>query len=195
MQKRHANVGAIDLQRTRKVAISELESKSSTHAHTLAKEAAEAEEMEEAIQTLTEQKEEHLERRDRLRADITSIQSSIKQKREAQTTHQRTLEAQARHNIPELRFWEHCLGLRIEASAEGVDDQLRFAFVCIDERDDSKEAWFELQMGGKEYQVVETEPKLERESLDLVVERLNETRELGPFLKAIRRLLLDALKA
>ena len=116
--------------------------------------------MEDAIRTLTEQKEEHLERRDRLKADIASIQSSIKQKREAQATHQRTLEAQARHNIPELRFWEHCLGLRIEASAQGADDQLRFVFVCIDERDESKEAWFELQMGGKEYEVAGSEAEV-----------------------------------
>lgn len=184
----------VDLQRTRKVAIAELESKSSTHAQAVAKEAAEAEEMAEAIRTLTEQKEEHLARRDRLKADIASIQSSFKQKREAQAVHQRTLEAQARHNIPELRFWEHCLGLRIEASGSGMEDQLRFVFVCIDERDESKEAWFELQMGGKEYEIAETKPKLERESVDAVVERLNENREVGAFLKAVRGLFVEASK-
>lgn len=151
--------------------------------------------MNEAIRLLTEQKEDHLARRDRLRADITSIQSSIKQKREAQAIHQRTLEAQARHNIPELRFWEHCLGLRIEASGSGVDDQLRFVFVCIDERDEGKEAWFELQMGGKEYEVVESKPRLESESLDAVVESLNENREIGAFLKGMRGLFMETFKS
>ena len=183
-----------EVQRTRKIAISELESKSSAHAHTLAKEAAETEEMQEAISTLTEQKDEHLARRDRLRADITSIQSSIKQKRDAQATHQRALEAQARHNVPELRFWEHCLGLSIEASGFDVEDQLRFVFVCLDERDEGKTAWFELQMSGKEYEVVETKPQLERESLEAVVERLNETRELGAFVKGMRGLFVEASK-
>ena len=140
----------VDVQRTKKIAISELESKSNSHAHNLAKEAAETDEMHEAIRTLTVQKEEHLARRDGLKADINAIQSSIKQKREAQAAHHRALESQARHNIPELRFWEHCLGLRIEASGFGVDDQVRFVFVCVDDKDESKEVWFELQMGTKE---------------------------------------------
>lgn len=183
-----------DLQRTRKIAIAELESKSSTHAQTLAKEAAEAEEMEDAIRTFTEQKEEHLERRDRLKADIASIQTSIKQKREAQAVHQRTLEAQARHNIPELRFWEHCLGLRIEPSAFGVEDQLRFVFVCVDDRDGNKEATFELLMDGKEYEVAATTPTLEKDNLEPLVMQLNESRQLGPFLKAIRGLLAEGFK-
>ena len=150
--------------------------------------------MEEAIETLTQQKSEHLARRDRLKADMASIQSIIKQKRDAQATHQRALEAQARHNIPELRFWEHCLGLQIEGSASGVEDQLRFVFVCIAERDDNKEAWFELQMGGKDYEVVSSKPKLEKDDLVPVVESLNETRELGLFLKAMRALFVAAMK-
>lgn len=150
--------------------------------------------MQDAIRTLTEQKEEHIERRDRLKADIASIQASIKQKREAQSAHQRTLEAQARHNIPELRFWEHCLGLRIEGSGFGVQDQLRFVFSCVEDRDTGKEAWFELHMGGKEYRVVASQPKLEKESLAAVVERVNEARELGPFLKSMRGILVAALK-
>lgn len=150
--------------------------------------------METAIRTLTQQKEEHLSRRDNLKADIVSIQSTIKQKREAQSAHQRALEAQARHNIPELRFWEHCLGLRIEASGLGVQDQLRFVFVCVDERDESKEGWFELNMGGKEYEVAGSKPKLEKERIDEAVERVNETRELGAFLKTMRALLVEGLK-
>lgn len=186
----------IDVQRTRKIAINELESKSSVHAHDLAKEAAETQEMEEAIEALSQQKEEHIERRDRLKADIATVQATIKQKREAQAQHQRALEAQARHNIPELRFWEHCLGLKIEASGfDGAEDQLRFVFVCVDERDEEEECWFELAMGGKEYEVNETQPKLEKDRMDEAVERLNEQRELGAFLKAMRVLFVEALKA
>ena len=151
--------------------------------------------MEEAIEALTQQKEEHLERRDRLKADIATVQATIKQKREAQSHHQRALEAQARHNVPELRFWEHCLGLKIEASGfDGVEDQLRFVFVCVDERDEEKECWFELAMGGREYEVAETRPKLEKDSIHEAVERLNEQRELGAFLKAMRVLFVEALK-
>ena len=166
------------------------------HAQNLAKEAAEAQEMEEAIEALTQQKEEHIERRDRLRADIADVQATIKQKREAQSQHQRGLEAQARHNIPELRFWEHCLGLKIEASGfDGAEDQLRFVYVCVDERDEDEECWFELAMGGKEYEVAHTHPTLEKERVDEAVERLNEQRELGAFLKAMRVLFVEAMKS
>ena len=150
--------------------------------------------MEEAIHALTGQKEDHLARRDRLKEDISSIQSSIRQRRDAQAIHQRALEAQARHNIPELRFWEHCLGLRIEGSDVGVEDQLKFIFMSIDEKDEGKEAWFELRMGSKEYEVVNAKPKLEKDALEEAVERLNETRELGLFLKSMREVFIEALE-
>ncbi|KAK5168280.1 kinetochore-associated Ndc80 complex subunit spc25 [Saxophila tyrrhenica] len=173
--------------------ISKLQSKSSTHAQNLAKEAAETEEMHEAIQTLTAQKEEHIARRDQLKDDIGSLKATIKQKREAQSAYQRSLDAQARHNVPELRFWEHCLGLRIEGSASGMEDQLRFVFACIDEKDESKECWFELRLGGPEYEVATSKPKLEKERLEEIVQTLNETKDVGPFLKAMRRLFVETL--
>jgi kinetochore protein Spc25, fungi type len=183
-----------DKQRTRKTAISQLESKSNVHAQNLAKEAAETEEMEEAIHNLIVQKEEHVARRDRLQEDINTIKSSIGQRKDAQAVHQRALEAQARHNIPELRFWEQCLGLRIEGSGPSAEDQLKFVFVSVDEKDETKEASFELKMGSKEYDVIGTKPKLENEQLTEVVESLNETRELGLFLKSMRGLFVDAVK-
>jgi kinetochore protein Spc25 len=151
--------------------------------------------MHESIRALSTQKDEHVARRDQLKEDINMIQKTIKQKREAQGTHQRALEAQARHNIPELRFWEHCLGLRIEGSGSGVEDQLRFVYVNVDERDQGKESWFELLMGAKEYMITHSKPKLEKEALDAVVGRLNDTNELGIFLKSMRVLLIEGLRA
>lgn len=149
--------------------------------------------MHSAIHSLTQQKEDHLARRDQLKHDIASVQASIKQRKDAQAAHQRSLDAQARHNIPELRFWEHCLGLRIEGT--GTLDRLRFVYLCVDERDGEKECWFELAMGGKEYEVAATKPRLERESVEEVQERLNETRELGAFLKGMRGLYVSAVRA
>jgi len=179
-------------ERNRRQAIANLESKTSSHAQNLAKEAAETDEMHDAIRSLTEQKDEHLAQRDVLKAEIALIQGSIRQRKELQVAHQRSLDAQARHNMPELRFWEHCLGLRIEGT--GVEDQLRFVYVCVDEREPEKEVWFELNMGGKEYELVNTKPRLEKESVDEAQDRLHETRELGVFLKGMRSLFLRALK-
>lgn len=148
--------------------------------------------MHDAIRSLTDQREEHLTRRDQLKADIASVQKSVKQRREAQAAHQRSVDAQARNNMPELKFWEHCLGLRIEGT--GVEDQLRFVFMCVDSRDAEKECSFEVNMGGKEYEVVSAKPKLEAEGVDEMQERLNETRELGAFLKGMRSLFAQSLK-
>lgn len=144
-----------------------------------------------AIESLTAQKEAHVTRRDALKADINSVQAAIRQRREAQATHQRALDAQARHNVPELRFWERCLGLRIEAT--GLEDQLRFVYASSEESGKgSVEGQFELQMGGVEYEVVSVKPKLDRHAVKDVQERLNETRELGVFLKDMRGLFLEA---
>lgn len=94
--------------------------------------------------------------------------------------------------MPELRFWEHCLGLRIEGT--GVDDQLRFVYACVDEREPEKEVWFELNMSGRDFEVVDTKPRLEKESVEEVQNRLHDTKELGAFLKSMRNLFLRALK-
>lgn len=150
--------------------------------------------MHDAIQTLTAQKEEHLARRDQLKDNIGILQSAIKQQREAQSAHQRSLEAQARHNIPELRFWEHCLGMRIEGSASGIEDQLRFVFTCIDERDENRECYFELRLDPDAYNVAGAKPKLEKERVEEAVQSLNDSKDVGPFLKTMRGLFVETMK-
>ncbi|KAK4507329.1 hypothetical protein PRZ48_001064 [Zasmidium cellare] len=180
-----------DQQRQRKHSIAQLESKSSNHAHILAREAQETEEMHEAIRSLTAQKEEHVARRDEIKTEIASVQASIRQKREAQAAHQRALDEQARHNVPELRFWENCLAMRIEAT--GVDDRLRFVFLSIDERDAERECWFDFHIGRKDYTVVSTKPRLDKDDVESAQERLNERQELGVFLKSMRTLFAETV--
>jgi kinetochore protein Spc25 len=182
-----------DQARQRKQAIAEAESKNSSHAHIIAKEAQETDEMHEAIRSLTMQKEEHVARRDQLKAEIASVQSSIRQRREAQAAHQRSLDAQARHNAPELRFWELCLGMRMEAS--GVDESIKLVFVSIDDRDPERECWFQLNMGGGVFEVESTKPRLNRDDVDAALERLNETGEMGHFLKTIRTMFVEVVKS
>jgi kinetochore protein Spc25 len=181
-----------DQRRQRKQAIAESESKSSNHAHILAKESQEKEEMQDAIQSLTAQREDHLAQRDQTKAEIASVQATVRQRREAQAAHQRSLDSQARHNVPELRFWETCLGLRIEGT--GVEDQLKFVFLNMDERDLDRQCWFELQMGGREWAVVAAKPRLDRDSVSAVQGRFNETRQLGELFKGMRKLLSEALR-
>ncbi|SMQ46359.1 unnamed protein product [Zymoseptoria tritici ST99CH_3D7] len=182
-----------DQQRQRKQAITELESKSSSHAHIIAKETQETDEMREAIRSLTSQKEEHVARRDQLKTEIASTQSAIRQLRDAQAAHQRSLDAQAKHNVPELRFWETCLGMRLDGT--GVDDRLKFVFVSIDDRDTERECWFELNIDGSRYEVASTKPRLNRDDVDAVQDRLNESNDLGPFLKTMRAMFVEVVKS
>jgi kinetochore protein Spc25 len=166
--------------------------KQTQHSQTLAKESAETVEMHNAISTLTQQRDERLSHRDNLKAQIIEVQKAISARREAQLKHRRYLDGQARYNEPELDFWENYLGLRIEGV--GQNDRLKFVYTNICELDWDREAWFELDTSERDYQVREYRPKVEREDVERVLERLNETRDLASFLKGMRELFVVALK-
>ena len=139
-----------------------------------------------------QQRDERLTHRDTLRSQINEIQKTISARREAQLKHRRYLDGQSRYNEPELDFWESYLGLRIEGL--GKDDRLKFVYTNVDEREWDREAWFELDTSERDYKVLEIRPKAEREEVDRVVERLNETRDLAGFLKGMRELFVEACK-
>lgn len=166
--------------------------KQTQHSQTVAKESQETAEMHSAISTLTTQRDERLTHRDALKAQIAEVQKSISARREAQLKHRRYLDGQSRYNEPELDFWENYLGLRIEGL--GKEDRLKFVYTNVDEREWDREAWFELDTSEREYKVLEFRPKVEREEVDQVLERLNETRDLSAFLKGMRELFVEALK-
>lgn len=169
-----------------------LTQKSSTHAQTIAKEAAETDEMHSAIASISAQRDERSEQRKRLKDDILAIQKAVSQRVEAQRQHSAHLDAQARFNSPELNFWVDYLCLRIEGA--GQVDRLKFVFTHVDERDWEKEAWFEVCTERRDYEVKDCKPKLESERVDEWVERLNENRDLAMFLKGMRQLFVDSMK-
>ena len=148
--------------------------------------------MHEAIHELNSRRGDHLSRRDEFKSQISEIQQAIEKRRRAQKQHQMQLDSQASNNGPELRFWETSLCLKIEGT--GVDDQLRFIYTHVDEKDWGRECMFELSMEKADYEVLETRPSLERDSVQAVLERLNETRDLAAFLKSMRLLCTHAVK-
>jgi len=170
-----------------------LQLKTSSHQHAMAKEAAEKSEIQAAVATLTEQRDRQAARRDGLRQQLADTQRDIDVRLAAQADYARRQEAQSRFNVPELDFWVSTLGLRIEGA--GRDDRLRFVYSHVDERDWDREAWFELCTASRDYDVRHTRPKLDREKVDRVLERLNESRELVVLLKGMRELFVEALKA
>lgn len=145
-----------------------------------------------AIASITQQRDVRAQHRDRMRSEIVATQKQISQKVTAQQLHAKALDAQARFNGPELDFWETYLCMRIEGA--GVADRLKFVFTHVDERDWDREAWFELDTAGSDYRVVLVKPKIESETFGRCVERLNENRELGLFLKCMREAFVGGIK-
>jgi kinetochore protein Spc25 len=170
-----------------------LQIKANTHQQTIAKEAAERNEMQVAIATLTAQRDAHLSTRSTLQSQIASTQALIDAKLAQQRAYSLHLSSQTRHDVPELDFWTSNLGLRIEGV--GKNDRLKFVFTHVDERDWAREAWFELNTERRDYEILECRPKLEQERVEKVVERLNEVRDLAVLLKGMRELFVEAMKS
>ena len=166
--------------------------KTATHQQTLQKEAAETAEMHSAIATITEQRDERAAARDRLREQITETQRLIVARQAAQRKHAQHLDSQARFNAPELDFWQDHLCVSIEGA--GRADHLKFVFTHLDDRNWEREAWVELSVGNREYEVLHVRPKLAKQVVEKAIDQLNETRSLGVFLKMLREAFVVAMK-
>ena len=170
-----------------------LAQKASQHVASLSAQEAETEAAREEIAAITESRDANAQHRDRLRAEIGSLAKQIGQRKAAQAAHAKGLEDQARLNVPELEFWETYLGMRIEGA--GRVDRLKFVFSNLDERDWDKEAWFELDTERRDYKVTICRPKIEEGEVDACVERLNESRDLGAFLRRMREIFVKSMKS
>lgn len=182
----------VEDQRMKKKDIEILSLKTTSHQQTLAKEAAETNEMQTAIASLTAQRDAHNATRESLKQQITETQKQIDARLSAQRAYAQHLDSQSRFNIPELDFWTSNLGLSIEGA--GQNDRLKFIFTQIDDRDWTRQAWFELDTSRREYDIPYCKPKLEKEKIERVVESLNESRELKSLLKGMRELFVEAMK-
>lgn len=170
-----------------------LSQKSLTHQQTLAKEEAEKNEMKAAIASLSAQRDTHLATKENLQKQIAATQKQIDARLAAQRAHAQHLDAQSRFNVPELDFWETSLCVTIDGA--GMNDRLKFTFTHIDDKDWNREGYFELDMAKRDYEITYTKPKLEKEQVERVLERLNETREVRVLLKGMRELFVEAMKA
>lgn len=166
--------------------------KSNSHQQTLAKEAAETTEMQSAIASLSAQRDAHLATKETLKQQIAETQKQIDAKLAAQRTHAKHVDAQSRFNIPELDFWTSTLCMEIEGA--GQNDRIKFSFSHIDDRDWTREAYFELDTSKRDYEIASCKPKLEQEKVDKIVDELNEIRDLRVLCKGMRELFVEAMK-
>lgn len=185
-------MGISEEQRLKKKDIENIAQKSSSHAQAVEKEAAETAEMHAAIASITQQRDARAKHRDRIRNEIAAARKQIGQRVAAQKQYAQELDAQAQSNGPELDFWQSYLGMRIEGA--GMDDRLKFLFTHVDEKNWEREACFELDMQKRDYRVMNVKPRIEADEVERCVERLNEGRDLGSFLKSMRALLGAAMK-
>lgn len=149
--------------------------------------------MQNAIGELSLRRKDQLARRDDIKVQIADVQQAIDVHKQSQQQHRRQLDDQARHNKPELNFWESSLCLRIEIT--GIEDQIRFVYTHMDEKDWNKECSFDLNMGGGQFKVIGPEPSLERDAVQALSDRLYETRDLAGFLKGMRVSFSSSVRA
>ncbi|XXG97008.1 hypothetical protein Hte_003301 [Hypoxylon texense] len=180
-------------QRMKKRDMEILQQKTNTHQQMISKESAETREMQAAIASLSAQRDKNKAARDALQQQIAETQKEIDARLAAQRAHAQYVESQSRFNVPELDFWMQNLCLKIEGA--GQTDRLKFVYTHVDEKSWEREAWFELSTSSKDYDVRHCRPKLEREKVDRVLERVNETRDLVVLLKGMRELFVEAMKS
>jgi kinetochore protein Spc25 len=138
--------------------------------------------------------------REKLRNAIAQTRRQIDQKLEKQREYAEKMDGQARLNGPELGFWETYLGCRIEGS--GDESRVKVVFMFPPAKNagkggEERQAVFELKVpesGAGGYEVVGTKPRLKGEDVERVVDRLNETREIGTVLKGMRGLFVEEMK-
>ncbi|KAG9256334.1 chromosome segregation protein Spc25-domain-containing protein [Emericellopsis atlantica] len=179
-------------QRMKKRDIEIVQAKTSTHAQTIEKEEAETREIESAIEELARQRDEQNATREALKAQIEQTQAEIDKRLAAQRAYAQRQEAQSRFNVPELDFWIQNLCLTIHGA--GREERLKFVYTHIDEKDWEREAWFELLTGSRDYDIKHCRPKLEREKVEKVLDKVNESRELVVLLKGMRELFVEAIQ-
>jgi kinetochore protein Spc25, fungi type len=100
-----------------------------------------------------------------------------------------------------LAFWETYLGVRLEGA--GVLDRIKVVFTLeaggkkagggVEDR----EVWFELDLSRRDYDVKGLGGAVEVRDMgrvEKVLDRLNETRDIGQFLAGMRGLFLEEMK-
>ena len=187
----------IEEKRSTKTQITSLDSTLATHKNVVSRESAEKDEMHGQINKLENHQANQTASRDKLKQQIAATQRQTDQKIVAQKEYAKSMDGQARLNGPELNFWETYLGCRIEGAGE--EERVKVVFVFPPRKgsddDEVREAVFELKVPERNegYEVVYTKPRL-GDGVQKVIERLNETREIGVLLKGMRQLFAEELK-
>ncbi|KAK9455896.1 chromosome segregation protein Spc25-domain-containing protein [Dipodascopsis uninucleata] len=155
-----------------------------------ARERQEVLETERSISDFTQKKQELMLLKDAVDKQVRETQMILERKREERAKERSKFLAQSSQNAPELIFWEHNLGMRIE----GVqDDYLKIVFTLISEASWNKEYYIIVDLSARDYEITKCVPELEKSTLDVITMRLNESRDFSRFLKEVRKAFKDSV--
>jgi kinetochore protein Spc25, fungi type len=198
-------ISSTEEQRSTTTQISTLQSTLSTHGQILSRESSEKNEMLSQITSLEFHQSSQQAQRDRLKNAIAHTQRQIDAKLAAQREYAAKVDSQSRMNGPELNFWETYLGCRFEGcrfDGRGDEDGIRviFNFEPVKQgpnKGQEREGMFEMKLpsgpGGR-YDVAYSKPRLQEEKVKMVVERMNESREIATLLKGMRGLFVEEMQ-
>ncbi|KAI5809008.1 chromosome segregation protein Spc25-domain-containing protein [Peziza echinospora] len=162
-----------------------------------ARELEETTETERTILEMSRKRQQKLDYRDSLQAQLSTLEHAITTKRALRSRERASLAALSSHNLPELTFWEDHLCMRIEGA--GAADHLRIVYTHILDSDWEREASFVVNMTTREYRVEQVRPRMAgkggEEGVERATRRLNESRNFAAFLKEMRMGFVEAAEA
>ena len=204
----NTHVKPTEEQKSSATQIATLQSSLSTQAQILSRESSEKSDIQHQIAQLESHHSTQLSARDRLRTAIGNARRQIDGKVQAQRDYGEKYDQQASLNGPELNFWEHYLGCRIEGSGE--ENKVKITFVFQAPKGSAggagvggvagsmeREAVFDLQIpeaSAGAWEVSYTKPRLESNRVRAVVDKMNETKDIATLLKGMRGLFADEMR-
>ncbi|CEP64338.1 kinetochore-associated Ndc80 complex subunit SPC25 LALA0_S11e01838g [Lachancea lanzarotensis] len=122
--------------------------------------------------------------------DSAQLQLLLAQKHDDVRQKRQQLQQQQQRDIAEANVYSELLGLEIEAPVPQV---LQFVFRRVLESDPSASCEINLDLSQESYKVIDSRPKLSPQVLSDLSVHLNDTGDLGAFLKGSRAALIRAL--
>lgn len=135
------------------------------------------------FQELANKKQELVQDKEQLESRIEQLNLSIKERKLKLDKSNDNIMIQLSKNSVELAKYEAYTGLRINPKSP---ESMSFKFFNLDPNDYDREFIVDLDISGTNYEITNTEPHLEDDKVKELETMLNESKQLGKFLKNIR---------
>ena len=132
---------------------------------------------------LAKKKQELIHDKEELVSRIEQLNSSIHERKSELDQSNDNILLQLSKNSTELAKYEAYTGLRINAKSP---ENMSFKFFNLDPNDYDREFVVDLDISGNNYEITSTEPRLNDDKVSELQSTLNESKQLGKFLKDIR---------